>query len=79
MLLARNADSIVVIGRQDDTMRMMKWMILLVCVAAAAALAGLVLDAKQRSLVTIGILIALQQTRLPPDCGLISERMDKGP
>jgi tetratricopeptide (TPR) repeat protein len=36
MLLARNADRIVVIGREDDTVRMMKWMILLVCLAAAA-------------------------------------------
>jgi hypothetical protein len=36
MLLARNADRIVVIGREDDTVRMMKWMILLLCLAAAA-------------------------------------------
>jgi tetratricopeptide (TPR) repeat protein len=33
---ARNADRIVVIGRQDDTMWIRKWMILLLCLAAAA-------------------------------------------
>ena len=33
---ARNADRIVVIARQDDTMWIRKWMILLLCLAAAA-------------------------------------------
>jgi hypothetical protein len=33
---ARNADRIAVIGRENDTMRIAKWMILLLCLAAAA-------------------------------------------
>src|ERR1700733_9723771 len=36
MLLACNADRIVVIRREDDTVRIRKWMILLLCLAAAA-------------------------------------------